>query len=184
MKPTIRLALVATMVAFLAACGSSVKLEDEASMRGTGAPIESRDGAGGATAGGAGARGVEQVTVGGTDPLNDPKSPLAKRSIFFDFDSFVIKDEFRGTVDAHSRYLLSNKTRRVVIQGNTDERGSREYNLALGQKRAEAVRRAMSALGVPDTQMEAVSFGEERPRATGADEASYAENRRADLVYQ
>ncbi|HLS56629.1 MAG TPA: peptidoglycan-associated lipoprotein Pal [Zeimonas sp.] len=184
MKPTIRLALVATMTAFLAACGSSVKLEDEASMRGTGAPIESRDGAGGATAGGAGARGVEQVSVGGTDPLNDPASPLAKRSIYFDFDSFVIKDEFRGTVDAHSRYLLANKPRRVVIQGNTDERGSREYNLALGQKRAEAVRRAMSALGVPDSQMEAVSFGEERPRATGADEASYAENRRADLVYQ
>ncbi|HMN65567.1 MAG TPA: OmpA family protein, partial [Burkholderiaceae bacterium] len=80
--------------------------------------------------------------------------------------------------------LLANNAKRVVIQGNTDERGSREYNLALGQKRAEAVRRAMSALGVPDKQMEAVSFGEERPRATGADEASYAENRRADLVYQ
>lgn len=183
MKPTIRLALVATMAALLAAC-SSVKLEDETAGGKGPAPIESRDGAGGAAAAGAGARAVEQVSVGATDPLNDPNSPLAKRSIYFDFDSFVIRDEFRGTVEAHSRYLLDNRNRRVVIQGNTDDRGSREYNLALGQKRAEAVRRAMSALGVAEAQMEAVSFGEERPRATGADEASYAENRRADLVYQ
>ena len=184
MKPMIRFALVAAMAAFVAGCGSNVKLEEEAgSMRGA-APIESRDGAGGAAAAGASGRAVEQVTVGATDPLNDPKSPLAKRSIYFDFDSFVIKDEFRGTVDAHARYLLATRARRVVIQGNTDDRGSREYNLALGQKRAEAVRRAMSALGVPDAQMEAVSFGEERPRATGTDEASYAENRRADLAYQ
>ena len=182
MKTTIRLAIAATMMAFLAAC-SSVKLEDETAGKGP-APIESRDGAGGAAAGGASGRAVEPVTVGATDPLNDPNSQLAKRSIYFDFDSFVVKDEFRGTVEAHARYLLANNAKRVVIQGNTDERGSREYNLALGQKRAEAVRRAMSALGVPDKQMEAVSFGEERPRATGADDASYAENRRADLVYQ
>lgn len=184
MKPTIRLVLAAATATLLAACASGVKLEDEAgSMRGA-APIESRDGAGGAAAAGTSGRAVEQVSVGATDPLNDPNSPLARRSIYFDFDSFVIKDEFRGTVEAHSRYLLGHNAKRVVIQGNTDERGSREYNLALGQKRAEAVRRAMSALGVPDRQMEAVSFGEERPRATGADEASYAENRRADLVYQ
>ncbi len=189
MKPKIRILLAATLTAFLAAC-SSVKLEEDAAAKGP-APIESRDGAGGAggtgaaTAGGAGSgRSVEQVSVGATDPLNDPASPLAKRSIYFDFDSFVVKDEFRGTVEAHARYLLGNDAKRVVIQGNTDERGSREYNLALGQKRAEAVRRAMSALGVADRQMEAVSFGEERPRATGADEASFAENRRADLVYQ
>jgi len=181
MKPTIRLALVATMAAFLAAC-SSVKLEDETAGKGP-APIESRDGAGAAAAGASG-RAVEPVSIGATDPLNDPNSPLAKRSIYFDFDSFVVKDEYRGTIDAHARYLLTQNAKRVVIQGNTDERGSREYNLALGQKRAEAVRRAMSALGVPDRQMEAVSFGEERPRATGADEASYAENRRADLAYQ
>lgn len=183
MKPTIRLALVATMAALLAAC-SSVKLEDETAGGKGPAPIESRDGAGGAAAAGAGGRAVEQVSVGATDPLNDPSSPLAKRSIYFDFDSFVVKDEYRATIEAHARYLLANSAKRVVIQGNTDERGSREYNLALGQKRAEAVRRAMSALGVPDRQMEAVSFGEERPRASGTDEASYAENRRADLAYQ
>ncbi len=185
MKSMIRLALAAWMMAVLAACGTGVKLEDDAS-KGP-APIESRDaagaGQGGATAGGASGRDVEQVSIEQKDPLNDPASPLAKRSIFFDFDSFVIREDFRGTVEAHARYLLSNPTRRVVIQGNTDERGSREYNLALGQKRSEAVRRAMSALGVPESQMEAVSFGEERPRATGTDEAAFAENRRADLVY-
>jgi len=185
MKQMIRVVLVAATTALLAACGSNVKLEEDAgSMRGA-APIESREGAGtGAAAAGAGARSVEQVSVGGTDPLNDPKSPLAKRSIYFDFDSFVIRDEFRGTVEAHSRYLLDNRNRRVVIQGNTDDRGSREYNLALGQKRAEAVRRAMSALGVAEAQMEAVSFGEEKPRDPGHDETAYAENRRADLAYQ
>ena len=93
----------------------------------------------------------------------------------------MIKDEFRGTVDAHARYLLATRARRVVIQGNTDDRGSREYNLALGQKRAEAVLRSMTLLGVTDTQLEAVSFGKERPAAAGSDEAAWAKNRRAEL---
>jgi len=86
-------------------------------------------------------------------------------------------------LEAHAGFLLANPSRRIVIQGNTDERGSREYNIALGQKRAEAVRRALATLGVPEAQAEAVSFGEERPKATGTDESSFAENRRADIVY-
>ncbi|MGD9942150.1 MAG: peptidoglycan-associated lipoprotein Pal [Burkholderiaceae bacterium] len=195
MNRTLRIAALVAAAGFLTACGSNVKLDDEASRSGS-APIESRGGSGsgtgdGATSGAAGGgsassspRNVEQVAVDAKDPLTDPNSPLAKRSIYFDYDSFVVKDEFRPTIDAHARYLLANRTKRIVIQGNTDERGSREYNLALGQKRSEAVRRALAALGVPDSQMEAVSFGEERPRATGADEAAYAENRRADLAYQ
>ncbi len=183
MRTMIRLALVALTTAVLAACGTGVKLEDQATTSGT-APIESRDAAGqGALGAGADGRGVQPVQIEQKDPLDDPASPLAKRSIYFDFDSFVVRDDYRPTVEAHARYLLTNPTRRVVIQGNTDERGSREYNLALGQKRSEAVRRSMSALGVPDSQIEAVSFGEERPRATGTDEASFAENRRADLMY-
>ena len=184
MNRTTKLLLAGLTAALLSACGSNVKLED---TQQTAAPVESRttDGqAGGADASGAGSRGVQQVTLGDKDPLNDPASPLARRSIYFDFDSFAIRDEYRGTIDAHARYLISTQGRRVLIQGNTDERGSREYNLALGQKRAEAVRRALGALGVPENQMEAVSLGEERPRATGSDEASWAENRRADLVYQ
>ena len=182
---TIRQWLVTAGLALaLVGCSSPVKLDENGT-----APVDARTGAAqgaGADGSGAGAgsRQVTPVTIDPRDALNDPASPLAKRSIYFDFDSFVVRDEFRPTVEAHARYLLANPTRRVVIQGNTDERGSREYNLALGQKRAEAVRRAMSALGVPDSQMEAVSFGEERPRATGTDEASFAENRRADLVYQ
>ncbi len=118
------------------------------------------------------------------DPLNDPSSPLSKRSVFFDFDEFVVKPEFTPTVEAHGRFLVANKTRRIVIEGNADERGSREYNLALGQKRADAVKSRLALLGVADGQIETVSFGEERPRATGHDEASWAQNRRADIVYK
>ena len=92
------------------------------------------------------------------DPLNDPSSILAKRSIYFDVDSYAIKDEFNAVIDAHGKYLASRPDRKVLIQGNTDERGGSEYNLALGQKRADAVRRALALKGVPDSQMEAVSF--------------------------
>ena len=186
MKSTIRWILFALVPAVIAGCGTSVKLDDEAGLQEP-APIESRAGADGraegAGAAGIGDRSAEAGRSGQTDPLDDPASPLSQRSVYFDFDSFVVRDEFRPLVEAHANYLLSHSERRVVIQGNTDERGSREYNLALGQKRAEAVRRGMAVLGVPDSRMEAVSFGEERPRATGNDEAAHAENRRADLVY-
>jgi peptidoglycan-associated lipoprotein len=115
--------------------------------------------------------------------LRDPKSLLSKRSIYFDYDSNSLRDEYRPIVQAHARFLLENPRLRITIQGNTDERGSREYNLALGQRRADSVRQAMAVLGVTDKQMEPVSFGEERPRASGSTEADYAENRRADIVY-
>jgi peptidoglycan-associated lipoprotein len=118
------------------------------------------------------------------DPLQDPNSVLAKRSVYFDFDRSDVKPEFQPMVTAHADYLVHHKDHKVVIQGNTDERGSREYNLALGQRRAEAVRKSLSVLGVPNDQMEAVSFGKEKPKALGHDEASWAENRRADIVYQ
>ncbi|HJV86631.1 MAG TPA: peptidoglycan-associated lipoprotein Pal [Noviherbaspirillum sp.] len=125
------------------------------------------------------------ATVDATkDPLNDPNGPLAKRSVYFDFDSYLLKDNSKPVVDAHAKYLSANKGRKIVIQGNTDERGGAEYNLALGQKRAEAVRKSLTVLGVADGQMEAVSFGKEKPKAAGHDEASWAENRRADIVYR
>jgi peptidoglycan-associated lipoprotein len=185
MNRSTRIVLAGLTAALLGACSSGVKLDEGTQDA---APVEARTGMAGDRSGadamGTGSRDVQQVTIGQTDPLDDPASPLAQRSIYFDFDSFAIRDEFRSTVDAHSRYLMTHDNRRVLIQGNTDERGSREYNLALGQKRAEAVRRAMAVLGVRDDQMEAVSLGEERPRASGTDEASWAENRRADLVYQ
>jgi peptidoglycan-associated lipoprotein len=185
-RPLASFAALATALA-LAACSSAVKLDEPA-------PVENRGGtagtAGGTAGGATGApigseRPIAQVTVDPSkDPLNDPNSPLSKRSIYFDFDSFSIKDEFRGVIEAHAKYLVANKTRKVVVQGNTDERGSREYNLALGQKRSEAVRRALTSLGVSDSQIEAVSLGEEKPKSTGTDESSLAENRRADLAYQ
>ncbi|RBJ75435.1 peptidoglycan-associated lipoprotein Pal [Pseudomonas sp. MWU12-2534b] len=126
----------------------------------------------------------EAVATVTADELNDPNGPLAKRSIYFDFDSYSVKDEYQPLMQQHAQYLKSHPQRHVLIQGNTDERGTSEYNLALGQKRAEAVRRAMALLGVNDSQMEAVSLGKEKPQATGHDEASWAQNRRADLVYQ
>lgn len=118
------------------------------------------------------------------DPLDDPKSALAKRSVYFDFDAYTVKDEYKPLVTSHADHLSHHKDRKIVIQGNTDERGSSEYNLALGQKRAEAVRRSLMAMGVAGEQMEAISFGKEKPKATGSDEAAWAENRRADIVYQ
>jgi peptidoglycan-associated lipoprotein len=119
----------------------------------------------------------------GADPRKDPASPLSKRSIYFDYDSFTVKDEYRPIIEAHAGYLNNHRNARIVLQGNADERGSREYNLALGQKRAEAVLRALSILGVQEPQLEAVSFGEEKPRSLGTTEQDFAENRRVDIVY-
>ena len=105
------------------------------------------------------------------------------RIIFFDYDSYEIKPQFQPLIEAHARFLKANSARRVSIEGHTDERGGREYNLALGQRRAEAVRRALVLLGVADNRLEAVSFGKEKPAVPGSDEAAWAQNRRAELVY-
>ena len=117
------------------------------------------------------------------DPTKDPKNVLSKRSIYFDYDSNVVKDEYKNLVQSHARFLADNKSRHVRIEGNCDERGSREYNLALGQRRAEAVKKVMTVLGVQDGRIETVSFGEEKPKNPGHDEAAWAENRRADIRY-
>ncbi len=117
-------------------------------------------------------------------PYLDPQNVLSqKRSVYFDYDQFVVKSEFMSVLENHGKFLASNPKVSVRIEGNADERGSAEYNLALGQKRAEAVVKALKIMGVKDTQMEAVSFGKEKPKATGHDEASYAQNRRADIAY-
>ncbi len=116
--------------------------------------------------------------------LSARASPVFRKIVYFDFDSFEIREEFRGLIQAHANFLQSNKQLKVSIQGHTDERGTREYNLALGQKRAEALRKALVTLGVPDAQLEAVSLGEEKPMNQGTDETAFAQNRRAELVYQ
>lgn len=117
------------------------------------------------------------------DPLDDPKGVLVQRSVFFDFDNYQIKEEFKPLISAHANYLEHQSARHILIQGNTDERGGSEYNLALGQKRAEALRSSLGALGVPMAQMEAVSMGKEKPRATGRGEAAWSQNRRDDIIY-
>ena len=106
------------------------------------------------------------------------------RVVYFDYDSFTIRPEFRNVIDAHARYLTSNQERKLTIAGHTDERGGREYNLALGQQRAEAVRRAMQLLGVRATQVETISFGEEKPTETAHEESAWSRNRRAEMSYR
>jgi peptidoglycan-associated lipoprotein len=117
------------------------------------------------------------------NPLTDPASILSKRSIYFEFDSSAVREEDKPLIAAHAHYLIDNRSAKITIQGNTDERGSREYNLALGQRRADSIKQMLVLLGVNETQVETVSFGEEKPRAAGTDEAAYAENRRGDIVY-
>jgi len=118
------------------------------------------------------------------NPLKDPANILSRRSIYFDYDKDDVKSEYRPLVEAHAKYLTAHPQARVALQGNADERGSPEYNLALGQRRAVAVKKVLNVLGVSDKQIETVSFGKEKPKATGHDEAAWSQNRRADIVYE
>jgi peptidoglycan-associated lipoprotein len=170
--------IVPIFLAFLiAGCGTTPDGEEQ-----PGAPVETRGGAGGDGK-------VATVTAGdmegrGLPPeLTDPKSILSRRSIYFDYDRFDIKPEYRDLVAAHAKFLVNNRKFRMLIQGNTDERGSREYNLALGQKRADAIKKQLVLLGAREEQVESVSLGEEKPKNLGQDEAAWAENRRGDLLY-
>ena len=116
--------------------------------------------------------------------LKEPGSALAKRSIYYEFNRYEIREEFVPVIEAHSKFLTEHGELKIAVQGNCDDRGSREYNLALGQRRADSVKRAMVLLGVGEKQVETVSFGAEKPVALGQDEESWAKNRRADIVYQ
>ena len=159
------------LVSLLAACaGQEVKEQPKAAVedRGTQAQAQTT---------GAAQKGVE------ANPLKDPNNILSKRSVYYDYDKTDIKDEYKPMVEAHARYLTGHKDAKVTMQGNCDERGSREYNIALGNRRADSVRKMMNVLGVPDSQVETVSFGEEKPRAACHEESCWKENRRADIVY-
>lgn len=179
-----RYLMVAALAMVLAACGSNVKLDppiEGSPTTGVGA-AGAGDGAAGAGQG-VGQSTVTQVQAGG--PGADAQGPAGiGRVIYFDFDSFTVKPEYQGIVDQHARFLQSNRGRSVSLEGHTDERGSREYNLALGQKRAEAVRRALTLVGAADAQVEAVSFGEESPAVQGGSEDAYSQNRRVELRYR
>ena len=167
--------LAAAALATLAGC-STTKLD-------TPVPVESRTGssAGSGSGSGANTAGTSQSAVTPVDLSKSANDASTGRVVYFDFDSFALKDEYRPIVDAYARALTADRKKRVAVEGHTDERGGREYNLALGQKRAEVVARAMTLLGATDAQVEAVSFGKERPAVQGSDEAAWAKNRRAEI---
>ncbi|MHB1591503.1 MAG: peptidoglycan-associated lipoprotein Pal [Sulfuricella sp.] len=157
---------------FLAGCaGQDVKDQPKAA-------VEDRT----ATQAGADVKAVSQQPVT-ANPLKDPNNILSQRSVYYDFDKSDVKAEYKPMIEAHSRYLIGHKDAKVAVQGNTDERGSREYNIALGNRRADSVRKMMNVFGASDSQIEVVSFGEEKPRATCHDESCWKENRRSDIVY-
>ena len=161
------------LVSLLAGCaGQDVKDQPKAA-------VEDRT----ATQAGADAKSAGQQSVT-ANPLKDPSNILSKRSVYYDLDKSDVKAEYKPMVEAHSKYLTSHKDAKVAVQGNTDERGSREYNIALGNRRADSVKSMMNVYGVPNSQIETVSFGEEKPRATCQDESCWKENRRSDIVYQ
>ena len=176
-----RFTLALTVVALVAGCSSGVKLDD--------VPVEDKNatstmgGNTGANSGNTGQSGVAGVDLGQSG--RDAAGPVGvSRIVYFDYDSYVIKPEFQSLIEAHSRFIKAGTNRKLMIEGHTDDRGGREYNLALGQKRAEAVRRSLALLGVQDSQMEAVSFGKEKPAAQGNSEDARAQNRRAELSYR
>lgn len=118
------------------------------------------------------------------DPRKDPSNILYTRAVFFDYNQDVVKPEYRALVEAHAKYLMQNPSAKIILQGNTDDRGSREFNIALGQRRSVAVKNVMNALGASDRQIETVSYGEEKQRCSDQSESCWAQNRRADIVYE
>jgi peptidoglycan-associated lipoprotein len=144
--------------ALLVACSSGVKLDD----------VEGADG---------------KSSSFGSQRWNDPKSPLFEKSVYFGLDEYTVETKYQKMLSAHASYLKANPKQKIIIQGNTDDRGTAEYNLALGQRRSDAVRKSLNLMGVSNDQLEAVSFGKEKPKADGNNEAAWAENRRADIVY-
>jgi peptidoglycan-associated lipoprotein len=174
--------LLFILAASLVGCSTGVKLD---------APVEDRSGSSSSSSssgssvldGQTANTGVTSVDLGGSTGSNGGPVNVGK-IVYFDFDSYLVKPEYAGVIDAHVRFLANRKMQKITVEGHTDTVGGREYNLALGQKRAEAVRRAMALSGLADAQIEAVSFGKEKPAAQGSDEASMAKNRRAEISYR
>ena len=183
-----RILLCLAVAALMAGCGSAVKLDEVAVEDKSGTPVTGQGAAGAGSGTAAGSAGTVSNTA--IAPVDLSKSgptavaPAGPRIVYFDYDSFAIRPEFQSVIEAQARYIKADKNRKVSIEGHTDDRGGREYNLALGQKRSEAVRRALGLLGVPDNQLEAVSFGKEKPAVQGNDEAAMAQNRRAEISYR
>lgn len=174
MSKTLSLSFTLITVAALAAC-SSTPIDTPKAPVSTAQPTLPSG-----STGGAATSSVATVTI---DPLDDPKGALAGRSVYFAYDDFSVDPKYQPLIQAHGQYIGSHGAAQIRIEGNTDERGSREYNLSLGDKRAQIVAKQLVLMGAKQSQIEAVSYGEERPKADGHDEAAYAENRRADIRY-
>ena len=179
-----RAILIASFAAALLAACSTTPTDEQAP-----AGVEDRTGKPGAS------QSVEQKPIASVDltdsrkdgdaasPLKDPNNILSKRSIYYDYDKFDVRDEYRPLVEAHAKYLRDNPGTKILIQGNTDERGSREYNVGLGQRRSDGVKRMLILLGAKENQIESVSLGEEKPQAEGHNEDAWSKNRRSDILY-
>ena len=175
-----RLLLLLVMTCLLAACTSSMEKQE-------GATVEDRSTTAGAAATGEEGRtqayGAGEEATSGFSELNKPGSILATRTIYFDYDSSEIKSEYNAVVEAHADFLANHPNVSVTLEGHADERGSREYNLALGERRAKAVERLMTLQGVAAKQLHVTSYGEERPAVEGHNEAAWSKNRRVEIVY-
>ena len=173
------IAVLAAAAAFVAGCATTSTDEQSPAgveeRRPAAAPVETKP--------------IARVDVTGKPAgtpfavLKDPNNILSKRSIYYDLDKFDVKDEYRNLVAAHAKFLRENPSAKMLIQGNTDERGSREYNIGLGQRRSDGVKRVLALLGVKEDQVESVSLGEEKPKAEGHDEEAWSQNRRSDMLY-
>ena len=185
-----RAILIAALLAVLAACASTTAQEQAPAGVEDRSPAGQQPGAESRGIGGSQVTGVDltgqqgAAAAAGKSPLTDPSNILSKRSIYYDFDQYDIKDEYKPLIEAHAAYLRDHPDAKVLIQGNTDERGSREYNVALGQRRADGVKKLLLLLGASEDQVEAVSLGEEKPKAQGTTEEAYAQNRRCDILYK
>jgi peptidoglycan-associated lipoprotein len=174
-----RLAIIATLAAAAVAAGCATAPAEEQAPAGVEeraakpAPVETKP--------------IARVDLtskpAAGSPLKDPNNILSRRSIYYDYDKFDIKDEFRPLVEAHAKYLRENPGAKMLIQGNADERGSREYNVGLGQRRSDSVKRALTILGAKENQLESVSLGEEKPVCAEHAEGCWAKNRRGDMLY-
>ena len=175
---------IVALTALLAACAGTGGEQAPAAVE-----DRSPGAAPGAQSQGVQGKGVTGVDLTGTQAgamsaLKDPANILSKRSVYYDFDKYDIKDEYKPLIEAHAKYLRDHADAKMLIQGNTDERGSREYNVALGQRRADGVKNMLKLLGAREDQIESVSLGEEKPKAQGTGEEAYAQNRRSDMLYQ
>jgi peptidoglycan-associated lipoprotein len=179
------IATAATAFAALVGCSTGVKLDTPVEDRaGTGSSSSTGMGAGGANNGQAASSGVATVDLANAGAGAGGGPANVGKIIYFDFDSYLVKPEYASVVNSHVQFLSSRKTTKITVEGHTDSSGGREYNLALGQKRAEAVRRAMALSGLSESQIEAVSFGKEKPADLGGDDAAAAKNRRAEISYR